>query len=262
MTSPQIKQSDPPFQYSLRALLIFITITALLLGLSITFNIIEAFAAIAVVFVSWLMLRWAKADKNGIVFWCIATEMMVFAAIVTRITFVLVSEFGSIIENQAFSELLGICCYFYGVFVVCCYFLSILFFFISIKNSKTILINSISLILTLITPMLFCSGITAYHETLRIERDKQEASENTIAKRTIVSDIEEACSKLGSVPKDENEIIAVLGRTLPHLHFRGREQKFLFHYIASNQFSISYCNGDIYTYDSQTPNQGWVRTPF
>jgi|SRR3972149_1492172 len=89
---------------------------------------------------------------------------------------------------------------------------------------------------------------------------EQLAKEDKATLKAIVRDVDAIRAKLGRAPKDEAELVALLGKPMPVVHDQGVPTSVRY-----------YCNGDGYTlvytlwatddwvYDSDKPKDGWVQ---
>jgi len=119
MDQPQADQLDCPFQFSLRTLMLAVTLFALVTGLSVTFHMPEIFAAAAVVFIAFIIQRFTQVDLRGMILWCVGTEMMIYSILNFRL-------YGQPSYDKAFSFFI------YGS--VCIFLGSLCFFDSSIKS--------------------------------------------------------------------------------------------------------------------------------
>ena len=89
-------------------------------------------------------------------------------------------------------------------------------------------------------------------------------ADNAAVMSKIVADANAACARLGRAPKDEGELIKVLGKPMPKINVGYSLGPIHYAYIGPGHFQLSFINANwnISLYDSQTPKRGWYEVPF
>lgn len=84
---------------------------------------------------------------------------------------------------------------------------------------------------------------------------------NELAKRTLVTQVDDLSNKLGRVPVDQNELEEMLDSPLPTIWFGGREVPVRYVRISSSQYYLSYesVEKDDWIYDSTKRDLGWFQ---
>ncbi len=91
----------------------------------------------------------------------------------------------------------------------------------------------------------------------------EQNAENSRRLQVIVKDVTALCERLGDAPVDEGGLVRQLGHPMPLVQGHGFSRPVWYQRLGPGHFQLIYGMGwDIYTFDSDKANAGWVRTPF
>ncbi len=243
--NPQLVEK--PFQFTLRTLLLGTAVFALVMGLTVSFKMPEIFATALVAFMAWLTWRIAKVNIVAIILWFLATELM----------FILEYFGRTAIGYEKLKWLLMVLLLSISIFLTSC----IMFFYSGIMTNKKIG-NIVCAFLVILTPFIIFPCINGIGQII----DVYESAENAPIMQSIVDDVETIHNRLGRVPNDQNELINLLKKPLPCIHLRSQNLSMHYECVDSDNYMIWFQNftdvGNVYifTYDSQKPKCGWIRT--
>ena len=75
--------------------------------------------------------------------------------------------------------------------------------------------------------------------------------------KTLLSDIDAISKRLGRVPKAEGELIELRSKPMPEINWEGETYRIGYHATDVGHFELELHLGDVWVYDSRTPEKGW-----
>lgn len=237
----QADQLAGPFQFSLLALLAATAVFALVLGLTISFNAPELFAAAGIGVIAWIAQRFTNVDVNGLIAWCGATELLIVGELLFRL--------------GVWGIISVLTCSFISISVYC---LSCgKFFYAGVKSSRRKR-NIACGILAIASPIVFIPSLVALSYFL----EARETAKANATMQFVSAEVKALHTRLGRTPNDEVELIKLLGKSLPTIHSGIREIQVEYKCLGPDEFQLNVGHvWSIYTLiDSQQGEDGWSRT--
>jgi hypothetical protein len=98
-------------------------------------------------------------------------------------------------------------------------------------------------------------------EALRQAEAKRLLELDNKTRATIIDDVESVQSKLGRAPKDQAELVSLLGKPMPVVHDNGHPAPIIYLRTGVNSFILKYelWATDDWIYNSDKPKAGWVQ---
>ena len=73
--------------------------------------------------------------------------------------------------------------------------------------------------------------------------------------KTLLGDIDALSKRLGRVPKAEEELIELQGKPMPEISWEGETYRIGYRATDAKHFELHM--GNVWVYDSRTPEEGW-----
>ncbi|MFL5329977.1 MAG: hypothetical protein ACJ8C4_13815 [Gemmataceae bacterium] len=93
-------------------------------------------------------------------------------------------------------------------------------------------------------------------------QSEREHRENSVTLRKLLVDLEDIRTRLGRVPTDEAELIALRGKPMPKAYDQGALYPVDYLRTTDTTYRLHYESWatDDWTYDSTKPHEGWVQS--
>ncbi|MHB1037718.1 MAG: hypothetical protein ACYC35_24710 [Pirellulales bacterium] len=246
----KLKPPGQPPHFALRGLLVAVVVAALVLALAVACNAPASATAISVALVLWV-LRWKyRASAGGVAVLFTGAEAMVVAAFGVYRTedgvgYLILADLGN----------LG---------ALLCVAACIAFGIVAAKSAFWRRSNALCSVAAILLVVLWLTVLLPLGESSFGARIAQRNAENHAVMQTIIEDVEAIRSRLGRVPKDEEELVRLLGCPMPSVCRvqAGLPTPISYRRRGPSRYDLTFLDDEIYFYDSDAPTQGWTHIPF
>ncbi|MHB1037030.1 MAG: hypothetical protein ACYC35_19390 [Pirellulales bacterium] len=234
-------------QFSLRAILLVMTGIAVVFGIAVhcqSFPLAVLAALTFFAFFTWWVVR---VSVSGIVF----TSIGILLAIGDGM-----GEYraNDELEMLASSYVEGLCWLFSVAGVAA-------FASAAAREVRKRCSNMIASAIAMCVPLLCSLVVLPLAGSFRESRVAYERAQNISTMKQVVEEVEFIHAQLKHAPRNEVELIGALRKPLPVLGAGAGPIRYRM--LSEDRFELTVVWGsDVYAYDSQTPNRGWVKTRF
>jgi hypothetical protein len=241
--TPVSKQS--PLQFTLITLLAALSYLCLAFGASQALNSPAVAVHLSLLFVGWVLGRFAHANLFGLILLLIGIDILFISGISWAYHGYEFFPHEIILSTGSIFVTIAICVFAFLAFL---------------KKEHWQYQASIAVGTTLLLAGWW-TVVPNIGNAAVASRQRKEIKANNTAMTKAVAQIELLRRKLGRIP-EESELDDLLTEPLPEINWDGWNTRIKYHKSNEDSYLLWYTNWDVYYYDSSTPKKGWFSEPF